>query len=43
MGGARMVDEMEGPVLGEGMPEDKLQEPYYDGKMNGMVEDLECL
>ena len=29
MGGARMV---EGPMLGEGLPEEKLQEPYYDGE-----------
>ena len=32
MGGARMVEEMEGPMLGEGLPEEKLQEPYYDGE-----------
>ena len=31
-GGARMVKEMEGPMLGEGLPEEKLQEPYYDGE-----------
>jgi hypothetical protein len=29
---ARMVEEMEGPMLGEGMPEEKLKEPYYNGE-----------
>ena len=28
--GSRMMDEMEGPMLGEGLPEEKLQEPYYN-------------
>jgi hypothetical protein len=32
MGGARMVEEMEGPMLGEGMPGEKLKEPYYNGE-----------
>ena len=32
MGCARKVEEMEGPMLGEGLPEEKLQEPYYDGE-----------
>ena len=31
-GGARMVEEMEGPMLGKGLPEEKLQEPYYNGE-----------
>ena len=29
MEGAKMV---EGPMLGEGLPEEKHQEPYYDGE-----------
>jgi hypothetical protein len=29
MGGARMVEEVDGPKLGDGLPEGKLQEPYY--------------
>ena len=32
MGGLKKVEEMEGPMLGEGLPEEKLQEPYYDGE-----------
>ena len=32
MGGARRVKEMEGPMLGKGLPEEKLQEPYYNGE-----------
>ena len=32
MEGARMVEEMEGPMLGKGLPEEKLQEPYYNDK-----------
>ena len=27
-----MVEEMEVPMLGKGLPEEKLQEPYYDGE-----------
>ena len=27
-----MVEEMEGPMLGKGLPEKKLQEPYYNGE-----------
>ena len=30
-GGATMVEEEE-PKLGDGLPEGKLQEPYYDGE-----------
>ena len=30
--GARKVEEMEGPMLGEGLPEEKLQEPHYNGE-----------
>ena len=32
MGGVRKVEEMEGPMLGKGLPEEKLQEPYYNGE-----------
>jgi hypothetical protein len=32
MGGARMLEEVEEPKLGDGLPEGKLQEPYYDGE-----------
>ena len=32
MGGARKVEETEGPMLGEGLPEEKLQQPYYNGE-----------
>ena len=32
MGGPRMVKEMVEPKLDEGQPEEKLQEPYYDGE-----------
>ena len=28
----RMVEQMEGPMLDEGLPEEKLQEPYYNGE-----------
>jgi hypothetical protein len=31
IGGARKVEEMDGPMLCEGLPEEKLQEPYYNG------------
>ena len=31
-GGAIMVEGMEGPMLGKGLPEEKHQEPYYDGE-----------
>jgi hypothetical protein len=31
MGGARMVKEVEEPMLDEGLPEEKLQEPYCYG------------
>ena len=31
MGGARMVEEVGEPKLGDELPEGKLQEPYYDG------------
>ena len=27
-----MVEEVEGPMLGEGLPEEKLQEPYYNSE-----------
>jgi hypothetical protein len=27
-----MVEEVEGPMLGEGLPEEKLPEPYYNGE-----------
>ena len=30
--GARMVEEVEGPKLGGGLPGGKLQEPYYYGE-----------
>jgi hypothetical protein len=30
MGGARMVEEVGELELGDGLPEEKLQEPYYD-------------
>ena len=32
MGGARMVEKVEEPKLGDGLPEEKLEEPYYDGE-----------
>ena len=32
LGGARKVEEMEEAMLGEGLPEKKLQEPYYNGE-----------
>ena len=32
LGATRMVKEMEGPMLGEGLPEEKLEEPYYNGE-----------
>jgi len=32
MEGARMVKEVEGPMLGEGLPKGNLQEPYYNGE-----------
>ena len=32
MGGARMVEEVGELELGDGLPEGKLQEPYYDGE-----------
>ena len=32
IGGARMAKEMEGPMLREGLPEGKLQKPYYNGE-----------
>ena len=32
MGGARMVEEEEELELGDGLPEEKHQEPYYDGE-----------
>jgi hypothetical protein len=30
-GGARMVEGVKEPMLGEGLPKEKLQEPYYNG------------
>jgi hypothetical protein len=36
-----MVEEVKEPKLGEGLPEEKLQEPYCNGKMSRMVEDVE--
>jgi hypothetical protein len=32
MEGARMLEEVEEPKLGDRLPEGKLQEPYYDGE-----------
>ena len=32
MGGARKVEEIEGPMLGKGLSKEKLQEPYYNGE-----------
>jgi hypothetical protein len=32
MGGARMLEEVEELELGDGLPKEKLQEPYYDGE-----------
>ena len=32
IGGARMVEEVEEPKLGSGLPKGKLQEPYYYGE-----------
>jgi hypothetical protein len=32
MVGARMVEEVEGPMLDEGLPKEKLHEPYYNGE-----------
>ena len=32
MGGAQMVEEEEELELGDGLPEEKLQEPCYDGE-----------
>ena len=32
MGGAKMVEEVGELELGHGLPEGKLQEPYYDGE-----------
>jgi hypothetical protein len=32
MGSARMVEEVGYLKLGDGLPEGKLQEPYYDGE-----------
>ena len=32
MRGARMDEEVKGPMLGEVLPEEKLQEPYYNGE-----------
>ena len=32
MEGERMVEEVEEPKLGDGQPEEKLQEPFYDGE-----------
>jgi hypothetical protein len=32
MGGARMVKEVKGPMLGEGLPKEKLHLPYYNGE-----------
>jgi hypothetical protein len=34
-----MVEEEEELELGDGQPKGKLQEPYYDGEMNEMVDD----
>ena len=31
-GGARMAEEVEEPKLGDGLLEEKPQEPYYDGE-----------
>ena len=31
-GGAKMVEEVGELELGDGLPEGKLQEPYYDGE-----------
>ena len=32
IGGARMLEEIEEPEIGDGLPKGKLQEPYYDGE-----------
>ena len=32
MGGARMVEDEKELELGDGLPEEKFQEPCYDGK-----------
>ena len=32
IGGAKMVKEVKGSMLGEGLPEEKLQESYYNGE-----------
>jgi hypothetical protein len=34
MGGARMVEEVENLELGDGLPEGKLQEPFYGVRMS---------
>ena len=34
MRGARMVREVVEPMLGDGLPEGKLQEPFYGVRMN---------
>jgi hypothetical protein len=31
-GGAGKMEEMKGPMLGEALPEEKLQESYYNGE-----------
>jgi hypothetical protein len=34
MGGGRMVEEIGDLELGDGLPEEKLQEPFYDVRMS---------
>jgi len=34
-----MLEEIEEPEIGDGLPKGKLQEPYYDGEWVKMVED----
>jgi hypothetical protein len=38
-----MVKEVVEPMLDEGQPKEKLQEPYCYGERNGMVEDEESV
>ena len=38
-----MVEEVEEPKLGDGLPGEKLQEPCYDREMNEMVEEVNHL
>ena len=42
MGCARIVKEVVEPMLEEGQPKEKLQEPYCYGEWMEMIEDEEC-